>query len=194
MSRDPWARQLRLTELIQQLLINCQGCGVEADEAYLYDTALIYAAKDSSDGDSRGTMQRESIGARADRWKGDRASTAFLRELHAALIAGSEQFVFAIRAAAPYGTNRVKDPLCWKPESGCRLGGAGLAAIKLSARREQFGAGCLMDCAVNPAAAEQRCVRSVYDDINRDLCDVALKGDESRHMQARSSRSARTEA
>jgi hypothetical protein len=53
-----------------------------------------------------------------------------------------------------------------KPVAMGDLGVAGLAATKRAAFGEQPWPGCAMDCAIDPAAAEQRGVRRVDDGVN----------------------------
>ena len=87
-------------------------------------------------------------------------------------IAGRQQLLLALAAAAPHRPDRVDHMLGRQPIAARDLGAAGLAAAERPAFGEQFRSGGAMDGAVDAAAAEQRAVRRIDDRIERKRRDV----------------------
>ncbi len=134
-----------------------------------------------STGDAGGSVGWKAINAGTDRGEGDGADLVLGCQFKTAAVAGGEFLVFVVVSSAPDGPDGVKDPLGRKAEAGSSFGFTGSAAIQIAAGVEQFGAGGAMDGAVDTAAAEQRGVGRVDDDIDVQCGDVAGDGDELGH-------------
>ena len=81
-------------------------------------------------------------------------------------IAGGEQRVLTLVAAAPDRTDRMNDVPGLEAIAAGDLGGTGVAAAQRLALGQQLGSGGAMDRAVDAAAAEQRRVRGVDDGVD----------------------------
>ena len=100
------------------------------------------------------------------------------RERKRGAIAGGEQRVLALAAAAPDRTDRMDDVPGLEAIAAGDLGGTGVATAQGLALGQQLGAGGTMDGAVDAAAAEQRGVGSVDDGVDverRDVGDADLE-------------------
>ena len=100
------------------------------------------------------------------------------RERKRGAIAGGEQRVLALVAAAPDRTDRMNDVPGLEAIAAGDLGGTGVAAAQRLALGQQLGSGGAMDGAVDAAAAEQRPVGRVDDGIDverRDVGDANLE-------------------
>ena len=93
-------------------------------------------------------------------------------------IAGGEQRLLALAAAAPDRTDRMDDVPGLEAIAAGDLGGAGVAAAQGLAFGQQLRSGGAMDGAVDAAAAEQRGVGGVDDGVDverRDVGDADLE-------------------
>jgi hypothetical protein len=77
----------------------------------------------------------------------------------------------------------MDDELCGQSICFCQSCFAGRAAAEEPAFSEELRSGGPMDCAVHPAAAEQRRIRGVDDGINVEGNDVTVDRAESGHRQ-----------
>jgi hypothetical protein len=78
-----------------------------------------------------------------------------LAQLHGAAVTRRERLVFAFAATLPDRADGMNDMPRRKPVTMGDLGVARLAATKRAAFGKQPWPGCAMDCAIDPAAAEQ---------------------------------------
>ncbi len=124
------------------------------------------------DGDARGAVGGKAIDAGGNGGKRNRYETLRLTKLDRAAIAGCQCLGFTLPAALPDRTDRMNDVACRKVITFGDLDVAGLATIKRAAFRNEFRASDAMDRAVNAAATEQRCIRSVDDGVNAQRRDV----------------------
>ena len=100
------------------------------------------------------------------------------RERKRGAIAGGEQFLLALVAAAPDRPDRVNDVPGLEPVAAGDLGGTGVAAAQRLALGQELGSGGAMDGAVDAAAAEQRPVGGIDDGVDverRDVGDADLE-------------------
>src|SRR6188472_1569537 len=96
----------------------------------------------------------------------------FGRQRERGAIAGREQLLLALVAAAPDRPHRVDDVSGLEAIAAGDLGGAGLAAAQRPALGQKLAARRAMNGAVNAAAAEQRPVGGVDDGIDVERGDV----------------------
>src|SRR5262245_66397988 len=93
-------------------------------------------------------------------------------------IAGAEELVLALVAAAPHRADRVDDVARLEPVAAGDLGRADVAAAERLAFLFQLRARCTVDGAVDAAAAEQAAVGGIHDgrDVERgDVGDAHLE-------------------
>jgi hypothetical protein len=89
-----------------------------------------------------------------------------LAQLHGAAIAGGQRLILAFAAAVPDRPDGMNDMSRRKPVAFGDLGIAGRAAAERAAFGEQLTPGGAMDCAIDPAAAQQRAIGGVDDGVN----------------------------
>jgi hypothetical protein len=89
-----------------------------------------------------------------------------LAQLHRAAVTRRERLILAFAAALPDRADGMNDMLCRKPVAMGDLGAAGRATAKRAAFGEQPRPGSAMDCAIDPAATQQRAIRGVDDGVN----------------------------
>ena len=89
-------RRSGLARSAEQLFIDAEGFGAEADEVDLFDTAGFCVLTDGGDGDARGAIRGEAIDAGADGGKGDGAGGVLVRQLKAAAVAACKEFIFSM--------------------------------------------------------------------------------------------------
>lgn len=89
-------------------------------------------------------------------------------------VAGSQQFRFAVRAAAPDRAHGVDDEFCRQAIAPGELRFTCLAAAQQAALMQQLGAGGTMNRPVHATAAEQRRIGGVDDSIDFERGDVGL--------------------
>jgi hypothetical protein len=124
-------------------------------------------SRNGSDGNARGPIRRKTITPGRDGWKRERHQAMARSEIKCGAIARRQQFVLAVIAAAPHRANSVNHMLCRKPIARRDLRLTGRASAEFFALRAQLGAGCAVNRAINPTAAEQCAVRRVDDCIER---------------------------
>src|SRR5882757_9378264 len=112
-----------------------------------------------SHGDARGAVGRKRVDAGRDGRKRNRGEAIPGRKGQRYAIAGGEQLVLALAAAAPYRTDRMDDVLRLEAIAVRDLGRSRVTAAQRTALREQLRSGRAMDGTVDAAAAEQRAVR-----------------------------------
>ncbi len=95
-----------------------------------------------------------------------------LTECDRPAITGSQRGCLAMLAALPDRADGMNHMLRGEPITSGDLDVAGRAAIQRAAFGEEFGARSAMDRAVNAAATEQRCIRSVDDGVNAQRRDI----------------------
>ena len=146
----------------------------EAAEHHAADAARRVGdlARHGADRDARRAIGREAVDAGRDRRKGDRGEPVLGRERERGAVAGGEQLLLALAAAAPDRPDRVDHVPGRKPIAAGDLGGAGGAAAERAALGDQFRAGGAMDGAVDAAAAEQRRVGRIDDGVDVERRDV----------------------
>ena len=87
-------------------------------------------------------------------------------------IAGGEQLLLALVAAAPDRPDRMNDVPGLEAIAAGDLGGTGVATAQRLALGQQLRSGGAMDGAVDAAAAEQRPVRCIHDGVDVERRDV----------------------
>jgi len=127
-------------------------------------------------GDGRGEFERKRIGARADGRKGNGADSVRDRKLERPSIAGCEQLWLTPSAVSSNRSHGVNDIACRQLKAGCYFGVARGAAAQRSTRFEQFGAGCVVNRAIDPTAPEQGGVGGVDDRIDLEGRDIGAEG------------------
>ena len=122
--------------------------------------------------DSRGTIGWKSINPGRDRWKCHRRQPTRGGKIERGAIAGCQQILFALAAAAPRRPHGVDHMLRRQPIAAGDLCSAGLAAAEGSALGQQFRSRGAMDGAVDAAAPKQRAVCRIDDRVKRKRRDI----------------------
>ena len=96
--------------------MNFERAFPEANEQGLFRRAVqLEKFFDLRDGDSRRPVHGKTVGAGANRRKGNPPHSVFLRQIERAPIAACEQLIFAVPAVAPDRTDGVNHPLRRQP-------------------------------------------------------------------------------
>ena len=127
---------------------------------------------DHANRDARGPIGRKTVNPGGYGRKRDRYEPVRGGEIKGGAIARGQQFVLPLAAAAPDRADRMDHMLGRKPVAACDLGAAGFAAAKRSAFGKQLRSGGAMNGPIHPAAAEQRAIRRIDDNVERKRRDV----------------------
>jgi len=100
-------------------------------------------------------FDRIAVDTRRDRGERDGAATELLRDLQHSAVTRGEELGLSLIAALPDGPDRVDHVARRKLAGRRRLRVAGLAAAEPPALLEDRGTAGSMDCAVDPASAEE---------------------------------------
>jgi len=127
---------------------------------------------DGPDGNARGAIRREAVNTGRDSRESDRGEPMLGGKFERRAIAGCQQLLFVVAAAASHRPDGVDHMLGRQPIAACDFHGSGVTAAERPARGEQFRSGGAMDRAVDAAAAEQGAVGRIDDGVERQRRDV----------------------
>src|SRR5215472_3616334 len=115
----------------KNLFVDAQRPVIETDEVHYLDSVGVGVCLYGVYGDVCRTVRGESIDARTDGGKCDRADVVLACQFQRTTVAPGQQLVLVAFAAVPHRSDRVKYPFGRKPKTGCGLGVARLAAVQL---------------------------------------------------------------
>ena len=172
---------LRWLEGVEDVVEGGGGGFVEADELDELHAGGVGVLAAFHDGDLGGESAGEVVDAGGDRGESHGLDGVLASEVEAGAVAAGEECGFTLAAAVPYGADSVEDPLCREQKTGGGFGLSGGAATEFSARFQESGAGCPVDCAVYTASSKQGSVGSIDDSVGLALCNITPDDCEFRH-------------
>src|SRR5262245_31508085 len=167
-------RESRQPECGERVVVVGGRVGREAAEHDARDAAwrVRDVRRHCADRDARGALRREAVDAGRDCGKGDRGEALRAGERQRGAVAGGEEIVLALIAAAPHRADRVDHVARLEPVAAGDLRGAGVAAAERAALGQKLWPGGAMDGAVDAAAAEEGAVRGIDDGRDVERGDV----------------------
>src|SRR5260221_1800873 len=145
-------------------LVDRERVGAEKRKRYLLDRVVLLGEPAAfAHGDFGGSLHRIAVDAAADGREREAADPVRERKLEAAPVAGREQLRLPARPAVPDRADGVDHMLRRQSIAAGDLRVARGAAAERTAISQQLLTRGAMDCAVDPAAAEQASVRGAYD-------------------------------
>ncbi len=148
---------------------------VKTDDEYLVEGGVFFQRDvNFAQGDAHRARDWEAIGSGTDRRKGDRFYFVLLGESETTAVTARQSLVLSVVAILPDGTDRMDNPMRGQVVSSRYFCIASLATSEPAAFLQESGASCTMNGAVNPAAAQKRCVGSVHDRIDALRSDIPL--------------------
>ena len=122
---------------------------------------------------ARGFLNRITVSATTDRGKRQCFDFIFHRKLQRIAVAICQALRLAVCSATPNRPNCVNNEASRQAIATRNLCFPGTTTAQRAAFGEQFGACGAVNCAIDAATAEERCVRRVHNGINVQFGDVA---------------------
>jgi hypothetical protein len=147
----------------EEFAIDIGSLRVKAHEKYSLNasTVLSYFVN----GDSGRALFWKTVNAGADCRKSNASDLELVRHFERLAIAASQQAVFFVIPAAPYGANGVNHVLCRQIVAFGRLGFAGFATAQQTTLGNQSRPGRTVNGAIHSASTQQRTVGCVNDRV-----------------------------